>query len=148
MGFFQLNTPKDMLEKAKRELTRLESADSMAADSIDHVYNFFVSAYHIVDYLDGCLEKADVDAIKAEPLILSCYDACNKAKHMRLTRKRPDVVTPTHYKFSVGGPPNTPDKSLERWIVWQDGTNLETIRFAQSVIAKWDELFQKHGIGA
>jgi hypothetical protein len=27
MGFFQLNTPKDMLEKAKRELTRLENAD-------------------------------------------------------------------------------------------------------------------------
>ena len=41
-GFFQLNTPKDMLEKAKRELTRLETADSMAEDSIDHVYNFFV----------------------------------------------------------------------------------------------------------
>jgi hypothetical protein len=70
MGFFQLNTPKDMLEKAKRELTRLETADSMAEDSIDHVYNFFVTAYHIVDYLDGRLAKPDVDAIKAEPLIL------------------------------------------------------------------------------
>jgi hypothetical protein len=143
MGFFQLNTPKDMLEKAKRELTRLESADS-----IDHVYNFFVTAYHIVDYLDGCLAKTDVDAIKAEPLILFCYDACNKAKHMRLTRKRPDVVTPTHYKVLIGGPPNTPDKSLERWIVWQDGTNLEVIGFARSVIAKWDELFRKQGIAA
>ena len=64
-----------------------------------------------------------------------CCDACNKAKHMRLTRKRPDVV-------------NTPDKSLERWIVWQDGTNLEVISFARIVIAKWDELFLKHGIGA
>jgi hypothetical protein len=148
MGFFQLNTPKDMLEKAKRELTRLETADSMAEGSIDHVYNFFVTAYHIVDYLDGRLAKADVDAIKAAPLILSCCDACNKAKHMRLTRKRPDVVTPTHYNFLVGGPPNTPDKSLERWIVWQDGTNLEVISFARIVIAKWDELFLKHGIGA
>ena len=62
---------------------------------------------------------------------------------------RTDIhVTPTHYNFLVGGPPNTPDKSLERWIVWQDGTNLEVISFARIVIAKWDELFLKHGIGA
>jgi hypothetical protein len=139
MVFFQLNTPKDMLGKAKRELTRLETADSMAADSIDHVYNFFVTAYHIVDYLKGRLAEPDIKAIKAEPLIQSCYDACNKAKHMQLTRKRPDVVTPTKYTAFLGGSPNTPDKSLERWIVWQDGTNLEVISFARSVIAKWDE---------
>ena len=100
MGFFQLNTPKDMLEKAKRELTRLETADS-----IDHVYNFFVTAYHIVDYLEGRLGELDVKAIKAEALIVSCKDACNKAKHMKLDpnkqpkkHKSPDVTTPTHYK--------------------------------------------------
>jgi hypothetical protein len=145
MGFFQLNTPKDMLEKAKRELTQLETADSMAADSIDHIYNFFVTAYHIVDYLDGRSAMPDVEAIKAEPLILSCCDACNKAKHMRLTRKRPDVVTPTHYNFLVGGPPNTPDKSLERWIVWQDGTNLEAISFARSVIRRFERVPQACG---
>ena len=47
-----------------RELTRLE-----AEDSIDHVYNFFVTAYHIVDYLDGRLAESDFVSIKADPLI-------------------------------------------------------------------------------
>lgn len=150
MGFFQLGTPESMLEKAKRELNRLE-----ADDSIDHVYNFFVTAYHIIDYLDGCLAASDVAAIKAEPLIVLCEDACNKAKHMKLDerkqptkRKRPDVSTPTRFHVVVGGPPNTADDFLERRIVWQDGKSAEVISFARSVITKWDELFLKHGIGA
>jgi hypothetical protein len=141
MGFFQLNMAESMLEKAKRELIRLE-----AEESIDHVYNFFVTAYHIVDYLDGRLAESDVVAIKADPLIKCCGDACNKAKHMQLTR-RPDVTTPTRYHVFVGGPPNIVD-AVERLIVWQDGNTLEVISFARSVIAKWDELFLKHGIGA
>ncbi|SIT41078.1 hypothetical protein BN2475_280002 [Paraburkholderia ribeironis] len=41
MGFFRLKTPADMLEKAKRERSR------MVADvHIDHVYNFSVTAAH------------------------------------------------------------------------------------------------------
>jgi hypothetical protein len=118
----------------------------MAEDSIDHVYNFFVTAYHIVDYLDGRLAKPDIDAIKAEPLIKECYDACNKAKHMQLTRNRPDVATPTRHHVSIGGPPSPANESLERWIVWQNGDYHEVKSFARSVIAKWEELFVKHRI--
>jgi hypothetical protein len=136
MGFFHLNTPESMLEKAKRELTRLE-----AEDSIDHVYNFFVTAYHIVDTLPELAKTA----ILGEPLIQSCADACNKAKHMQLTRKRPDVATRTRHHVFVGC--NTVD-TVERLIVWQDGNSREVTSFARSVIAKWDELFLKHGIGA
>jgi hypothetical protein len=75
MGFFELGTAENMLEKAKHELARLETERS-----IDHVYNFFVTAYHIVDYLDGRLPKAAVDAIRHDPLIRLCGDACDKAK--------------------------------------------------------------------
>ena len=134
-----------MLEKAKRELTRLE-----AEHSIDHVYNFFVTVYHVVDYLDGCLVEPEVNAIKAEPLIQFCGDVCNKAKHMRLTHKRPDVATPIYSSVFGAAPFNTVafNTFAERWIVWQDGRSLQVVRFAGSVIAKWDELFLKHGISA
>jgi len=136
MGFFHLNTPGSMLEKAKRELARLETETSS-----DHIYNFFVTAYHIVD----TLPEPPRGAILGEPLIQYCGDACNKAKHMQLTRNRPDVTTPTrHYAFI--GTPNAVD-FVERFIVWRDGTSLEAISFARSVIAKWDELFLKHGLG-
>ena len=53
-------------------------------------------------------------------------------------------IEPYHF---VGGPPNEVD-TVERLIVWPDGNSLEVISFARSVIAKWDELFLKHGIGA
>lgn len=64
-----------MLEKAKRELTRL-----VAENSIDHVYNFFVTAHHIIDHLDEHLRPQ----VREDQLIKNCGDACNKAKHMRI----------------------------------------------------------------
>jgi hypothetical protein len=137
MGFFHLNTPASMLEKAKRELNRLETESE---HSIDHIYNFFVTAYHIVD----TLPEPPKAAILTEPLIRRCGDACNKAKHMRLTRNRPDVTTPTHYHVFIG----TPHASdyVERWIVWHDGTSEEVVSLARRVIIKWDVLFLQHGL--
>ncbi len=139
MGFFELRTAEDLLEKAKRELARLE-----AERSIDHVYNFFVTAYHIVDYLDEDLKKK----VMNEKLIQLCCDACNKAKHMRLSRGRPDVGT-LRYSGAIGGAPLntvTLNSGSERWIVWPDGKKLETVRFARSVVAKWEDLFVLYGI--
>jgi hypothetical protein len=148
VGFFQLSTPESMLEKAKRELTRLEAGDS----------NFFVTAYHIVDYLDGRLAKPVVDAIRADQLIRFCGDACNTAKHMRLDpdRGRPPIEADIRFKGALfnTAPYNTfafNQSRVERWIIWEEdgGTrkSLEVAKFARDVIAKWDELFVKHGIG-
>jgi hypothetical protein len=52
MGFIELGTKEGMLEKGKRELARFE-----ADVSVDHVYNFFVRAYDIIDYLDDGLKR-------------------------------------------------------------------------------------------
>jgi hypothetical protein len=140
MGFFELETPESMLEKAKRELTRLEGECS-----IDNVYNFFVTAYHIVDTLPTKLPKADV---LKEDLIQRCADACNKAKHMELKRNRPDVKTPKHYHLVAGAPLDASNPSVKWCIVWKDGTSLEVVSFARDVIAKWEDIFRKHKIGA
>jgi hypothetical protein len=138
VGFFELGTAENMLAKAKRELARLETTDSTAEDSIDHVFNFFATAYHICDYLPKKAKKA----AKKDPLIKLCGDACNTAKHMELDPDygRPPVKTPRKIELGV-------DKTVERRIVWQDGTSLEIISFARKVIEKWEELFVKHGIG-
>jgi hypothetical protein len=148
MGFFELGTPKSMLEKAKRELTRLE-----AEESIDHVYNFFVTAYHIVDYLDERLKEQ----VLQDPWIKECGDVCNKAKHMRLTRDRPDVGTTNRFKGSVFNTAQFNEFGLalnecrvERWIDWpkdKPKKSLEVVGFARDVIAKWDDIFAEHGIG-
>jgi hypothetical protein len=47
MGFFELRTPADMLRKAERELSRFQSEFN-----IDNLFNFFVTAYHVQDYIE------------------------------------------------------------------------------------------------
>jgi hypothetical protein len=142
MGFFELGTAESMLKKARRELTRL-----VAEDSIDHVYNFFVTAYHISDYLDDSAKEA----IRADPLIMLCADACNKAKHMRLRRSRPDVETRSRFWGALNTAPCNKIAlnkiRVERWIIWEDGGTLEVVKFARDVIAKWDEFFGMPGEG-
>jgi hypothetical protein len=156
-GFFELRTAESMLEKAKRELTRIE-----AEESIDHIYNFFVTANHIVDYLDGRLSKQEVKDIFKDQLMQFCADACNKAKHMRLdpskqskNNKRPDMPTSDRVKGAVfnTAPFNKfafNECCVERWIDWKDEKpkkSLEVVGFARDVIAMWDKVLDKHGIG-
>jgi hypothetical protein len=60
------------------------------------------------------------------------------------------VATPIYSSVFGAAPFNTVafNTFAERWIVWQDGRSLQVVRFFGSVIAKWDELFLKHGISA
>lgn len=143
MSFFELMSAEAMLGKAKREFERLREEPS-----IDHVYNFFVTAYHIVDYLEQRLSKEAIKTIRAIPVIQFCGDVCNKAKHMTLSRGRSDVATQS-FSDAINGVPlnaiaiNAPG---ERWVRWQDGTQLEVVIFATNVIATWEQLFTDYGI--
>lgn len=58
-SFFELRTPRDMLEKAERELQRLR-----ADFTIDNLFNFFVTAYHIRDYVQEAttVPQSELDA--------------------------------------------------------------------------------------
>ena len=62
MGFFELTDAAAMLRKARRELDRLAREPS-----IDHVFNFFVTAHSLTDYLKGAVAEADRSALLAEP---------------------------------------------------------------------------------
>ena len=135
MGFFELGTANNMLEKAKRELARLE-----ADVSIDHVFNFFVTAFHVADYLD---DKRLKRRLEKKSWFKHCGDAGNKAKHMKLTHERPDPNTPKDYFLADGM--SVP--GVQWRIQWKDGKSREVISFAREVIAKWEEFFVKHGIG-
>ncbi len=145
MGFFDFATPGGMFQKAKRDLAHLQ-----ANVSSDHVFNFFVTAYHISDYLDEPLRKK---ARKKQWLKL-CGDVCNKAKHMQLDEERygrPDPQTPRDYSIGLqtAGAPldaSKPGGSVRWRIQWPDGKSQEVVGFAQDVIVKWEEFFTQHEI--
>ena len=76
-----LGSSGDMLLKARREFERLKSDVN-----IDTVFNFFVTAYHVQDYLRAELptRKADIDALLADPDFIVCRSICNQGKHLKV----------------------------------------------------------------
>jgi hypothetical protein len=110
----------------------------MADVSIDHVFNFFVTAFHVADYLDERLSKK----VQKELWFQLCGDAGNKAKHMELTHGRPDPKTPKDFSLADG----ISVPQVQWRIQWQDGTSREVVSFARDVLEKWEEFFALHGI--
>jgi hypothetical protein len=92
--FFDLATPRDMLRKAMREHERLKRDLS-----IDNVFNFFVTAYHIQDYVrqTGAAPKDTIkQLVENDEDIHMCHFICLKGKHLKLERnkeKMPDRPT-------------------------------------------------------
>ncbi|MBJ9696939.1 hypothetical protein [Burkholderia cenocepacia] len=143
MGFFELTDAAAMLHKARRELDRLAREPS-----IDHVFNFFVTAHSVTDYLKGAITEADRQALRREPDLLLCADVANKAKHMKLERGRPDPAT-DHASGAIGGAAINAvaiNASGERWVSWPDGTRLEMVAFGKSVLQRLERFLADHGL--
>ena len=89
MAYFELRTPRDMLNKAERELQRLRGDRS-----IDNVFNFFVTAYHIQDYVRGAhsVPSEALRAFLADPDLKDCQALCHKGKHLHL-KDHPQAMT-------------------------------------------------------
>jgi hypothetical protein len=134
-----------MLRKARRELDRIEREFS-----VDHVFNFFVTAFHVTDYLkmSGEVSPEKVKDLRNDERIRKCADVCNKAKHFKLERSRPDISS-RQYSGAIGGAPigMLPiNSSGARFIVWEDGSQLEIVSFARATIATLEEFFATNTI--
>ena len=78
-GFFAIETARDVFGKMERDFARLKASP---ADS-DAAFNFFVTAYHIIDWLArGDEGKLKVLRQGAIPRI--CKHLANGAKHLTL----------------------------------------------------------------
>lgn len=100
-AYFELSSPKDMLSKARREYQRLSKCIN-----IDNVFNFFVTAYHIRDYIESTnsVEKNMIDNFFKDPELQICRDLCNKGKHLFLDNRSHDPNLMTHvWKGFFGG---------------------------------------------
>ncbi|MDA8519609.1 hypothetical protein [Acidovorax sp. NCPPB 4044] len=135
--FFQLTTAQDMLEKAKRELRRLE-----ADTDIDNVYNFYVTAYHIQDYvrIGNPSRIPELEKFLSQQDLVDCRNICNKGKHLILTR-HPDPKTIV-YDHALSG--NTPMGSMElsggdEWIlITAENRHIDVINLARIIIKRWE----------
>lgn len=143
VAYFELCTASDMLEKARREHTRL-----VAHFDIDNVFNFFVTAWHIQDYI--LKTKAVPQSIVATFLLDSdiqlTHDLCDKGKHLRLT-KRSDPSTEMHFGNAIAGMMVAGEAiagSGGKWALRTDNGVVLVDELAQRVLAKWDCFFAEY----
>ena len=77
--FFELTSPRDMLEKARVEFTRMQ-----ADLSTNNVFNFVITANHIWDYAkDSGIPKHQLPSGGDFQL---CRELCNMAKTVKYNR--------------------------------------------------------------
>ena len=134
-----------MLEKARREHQRLSTQFS-----IDNLFNFFVTAYHIQDYIKTS-EAVDVTVLNAfidDPDMKSCRDLCDQGKHLKLTWKnRVDPKTRILHGGICGAPINTlPVNGGRKWVAYIDNREIDVKRLAERILDKWELFFSGHGL--
>lgn len=141
-GFATLQTAGDLLRKVRHDHDRLRSAP----DDVYAAFDFFVSAYHMLDWL----HPNDVAARKAEKegnlLLQVCSHIANGAKHFQATAKHHTSVADLYSEegafqrdcfqadaFQVGGL----FVDLDGQAAMTFGTRLEVIDLAGRVLAHW-----------
>lgn len=142
MAFFELRTPRDMLEKARREYGRLTTNFN-----IDNVFNFFVTVHHIEDYIEktGAGTWPAFDAFKGDQDILDARDMCDKGKHLRLTHK--NRTDPSTAHITLGQLNTVPLNTLplndytDEWMLQSGNRTLNVAALAKRVVQKWEAFF-------
>lgn len=141
-----LGSSTDMLSKARSELARLR--DNVNSDT---VFNFFVTAYHLQDYLraDAPDRVGDVVALLEDPDLVVCRSICNQGKHLRVDRKPNPVGEKLSGRSGVVGIGVVGEMVVGAGIVWDltyDGASHDPIALAERVIAKLEKFFVARGI--
>jgi hypothetical protein len=133
-----------MYEKAKREFDRMKSSPD-----IDAVVNFYVTAYHIMDYVkaQGKASSVAIDAFYKDPDFQTCNHICNKSKHLR---KGDPLTTTTHCTppaaWGVAMWGVTPWAGGGSYSLVVDGETVDAIALGQRLLEKWERFFKDNGI--
>lgn len=146
MTLFTLKTPGDMLTKALRERERMKDHIH-----IDHVYNFFVTVAHIVDYVKNSdlVSQQELDTFRQHRIFKLSRDLCDSGKHMKLTQPGRCTPSASIYANSIFQAPFGawnfgPQK--QNWMVHTDGTWTSVQNVADDVLKLWSDFFSHHGI--
>lgn len=143
--FFEYSTPRQMLEKAKRELQRL--TEDMTSDN---VFNFFVTAYHIVDRIgeSDAVSQQNLNDLHSNPDFKKCKYICNKSKHRKLkkydnefiTYRRPAAV----FGEAVFG--ESVFNAGRAYFIIDKNESVDVLKLGQNIIHLWEAFFNEHNI--
>ena len=142
--FFEISSPGDMLGKAKRDFDEMKSHLD-----IDTIFNFFVTAYHVMNYVEVQGKASEVARSKfyEDEDFKICQYICNKGKHLHL--KKGDPYRTRHNKAAVFGEVCFGEVTFaqsESYSLIADGRVVDVIALAQRVLDKWEGFFRDNNI--
>lgn len=143
--FFEYSTPRQILGKAKRDLQEL-SQDT----NIDNIFNFFVSAYHVVDYVKvlNTVPAGDIKALYEEPDFRKCRYICNKSKHRTLDKGDDEFITYRRPSAALGE--CILGESVlglgRAYFIIDEAEQVDVLDLGKRIIDRWEALFNTHGI--
>jgi hypothetical protein len=139
--FFGMSTPRDMLEKAKREHEKMKSELT-----IDTVFNFFVTAYHVTDYVKARgVNKTEIANLSHDTDFKMCKHICEKGKHIMKrdtykTQYEPGAL------FGKGCFGKIEFAERESYIVVDGNVPVDVLDLSERLITKWEVFFSRNGI--
>lgn len=143
---FGLQTPRDLLEKLKRDAVLLDEEVTS-----DRFFNFVVTGYSLIDWVKNYIPslKKHADAMRRNHWVGICGDLANAGKHFKLERPISPASSAESKLGGWGG----------RWgkggwgtgeevitITLSDGTTLGGLDLVKNVLAAWDGFFSTHGM--
>ena len=160
---FYFSKPIDLLDKLRRDKTRLQTAVTSCdmQQIADDLFNFSNTAYCIKDWLkknsNGKFSDRDVEAhVKAHSVLDACRDICNANKHYTVNYVpiTEDVYVSASGASSMAVPGQSTGFSLEASttpefkvkVLLKDGSKFEVINFADQVVSRWEEFFKNYGL--
>lgn len=160
---FELDSPRDLLAKARREQVRLREAivTQNRTQIADAIFNFAVTAYHVKDWLkksaSGSYRPKDVEKhLFSVPVLRICREICNASKHRGLDEPAKDtqavtasanaVTSPMHLQIGEVSLESEQAPSFRIKIVTFEGARFEVMDFSTQVIIAWEQFFTSHGL--
>jgi hypothetical protein len=146
-SFFEIYSPRDLFEKAKRDFVKMDSELNT-----DNIFNFFVTAYHVMDYVKA-QGKARQDAIEKmydDEDFQMCNYLCNKGKHLKLTKLTKGDPFQTRHSFgAVYGKAMYNEVTYnekESYSLIAGRKKIDVTKIGQRLLKKWEQFFTDNGI--
>lgn len=142
-GFFELQKPADLLAKLRHDYERLQRSPTDTYAAVD----FFVTGYHMLDWLYPNDKKRQEQEEKASILLQVCSHIANGVKHFHATAKKHQSVADVRAQEGAFQQDTFQENAfqVEALIIQLDGqaavefgAEVECLALARQVLQHWE----------
>jgi len=113
---------------------------------VDSVFNYFVTAYHVKDYLlaSSPVTRMAVQALYADPDFLACQAICNQGKHLKVSRSARPAAQKLSGRSGIVGIGIVGEMIVglgKQWDLTYDGVPVNPVSLGERILSKLEAYF-------